>query len=96
MNTKELRKLAEAATPGEWEAESALVWEREGLSIATTHNSKCYENAAYIAAASPTVIIEILDRLDAIGRIISATGAGFDDHCKCPLCRIKAALKETP
>ena len=72
MTTKELRKLAEAATQGEWEAEGALVWEREGLSIASTHNSKCAENAAYIAAASPTAIIEILDRVDAVEKMLKS------------------------
>lgn len=84
IDTKELRRLAQAATPGPWAAvglsfgESLPKYlhevvidregdEDEGYSICGAPirpNEKYSDNMAFIAAANPAVIIELLDRLE--------------------------------
>lgn len=78
---KELRRLAEAATPGEWRHDDnwrVYCPSRQDIGVATTasglvHSSKGTDrisrdeaaaNAAFIAAANPATILEILDRLE--------------------------------
>lgn len=78
---KELRRLAEAATPGEWEAISDTV---EGVDcefiahILTSRFSATYDDkgeiahignacdAEFIAAANPSAILSLLDKIDAL------------------------------
>ena len=63
---KELRKLAEAATPGPW----ATLLLANGADVRAPHASggSCWvaetrsnDDAAYIAAASPDVVLRLLD-----------------------------------
>jgi hypothetical protein len=70
--TQELRKLAEAATQGEWHQTPTsgiyqgrmIVTDDRAACIGETHNANATENAAYIAAASPAAILELLDRVE--------------------------------
>lgn len=75
----ELRRKAEAATPGNWsswqpDATHAVVRSKrmEGTTRLTTFLAVCQsagvdngDNAAYIAAANPSVVIALLDQLEA-------------------------------
>ena len=78
MDTKELRRLAQAATPGPWEFEDVghkYVVSKSGdgwisrevckLDGSTMSAFRQKENGPFIAAANPAAIIEILDRLEA-------------------------------
>ena len=85
IDTKELRRLAQAATPGPWIAAgpsfgeslpkylNEVVIDREGdeddgYSICTAPiglNEECSDDMAFIAAANPAAISELLDRLEA-------------------------------
>ena len=62
MNTKELRKLAEAL-------QHNYLW----YSVDDINDDEIDpDDAAYIAAASPTAIIEILDRVDAVEKMLKS------------------------
>ena len=74
MTDDELRRLAEAATPGPWKVErddpSPDVHDATGSVIATTMHSDLSRmedghNAAFIAAANPAAVLALLDRLRA-------------------------------
>jgi len=77
MDTKRLRELAEAATPGEWEWSGALgcdadalkdgaggyvLWPAPMCDVAIIDVTP--QNRAYIAAANPAAILALLDRLE--------------------------------
>lgn len=72
---EELRKLAEAATPGEWKARAAYgplnrVRASDGMLLAELSNSdwpgeNAEANTRFIAAANPAVILGLLDQLEA-------------------------------
>jgi hypothetical protein len=70
--TQELRKLAEAATQGEWHQTPPsgiyqgrmIVTDDRAACIGETHNANATENAAFIAAANPAAILELLDRVE--------------------------------
>ena len=71
----ELRRLAENATPGPWDSyrphpsyrayavDQVMPAGHLGEAVATTQDVNAEENAAYIAAASPDVVLALLDRL---------------------------------
>lgn len=66
-----LRKLAEAATPGEWHVREGIDWNArvmDSVSVSTLQetiaDTKTAADAAYIAAANPAAILDLLDRLD--------------------------------
>jgi hypothetical protein len=67
---KELRRLAEGATPGPWILSEASRWimeaseRRQGI-CDYDDDPKARANAAYIAAANPSTILSLLDRLEA-------------------------------
>jgi hypothetical protein len=64
--TEELRRLAEAATPGPWVdcGDGAVRQPSEGVGW----HAEAYlpADAAYIAAANPAVILALLDRVDSL------------------------------
>lgn len=76
--TQELRRLAEAATQGEWKWDGNvcdydpyhespwLVDEKDSYPPILGGQIKCANpaNASYIAAANPAAILELLDRLE--------------------------------
>ena len=75
MDTKELRRLAQAATPGPWKNSRAFelgpISDADDQSygiiipIVDVYGDNKAADIAYIAAANPAAIIEILDRLEA-------------------------------
>jgi len=71
--TKELRKLAEAATQGKWESEDTRLYFPcliGGFDLRHGQNGKA--NAAYIAAANPAAILDLLDRLEKADALVKA------------------------
>ena len=81
MTHEELRKLAEAATPGDWDlgtkpqgkytsgtikkngVEIAVTWAAAWNDDYDTGSLPYKENAAFIAAANPKKVLELLDRI---------------------------------
>ena len=71
----ELRRLAEAATPGPWDCyrphpnyrayavDRVMPGGHLGEDVATTGDVCAEENGAYIAAANPAAVLGLLDRL---------------------------------
>lgn len=107
IDTKNLRKLAEAATPGPWvacgpsfgdalprylnEVAVDLNGDDDGMTVAEAVPGMEEESSAdmaFIAAANPAVVLELLDRLD-------AAQAELDGACDeewltgCPQCGIQ-------
>lgn len=100
MNTlplrDQLRKLAQAATPGVWEAGDAQPWQQGqgpfddwGASITSLSGVEIVtggaqdeqggavgvltnENAAYIAAVNPQVVLALLDQLEEMDQALAA------------------------
>lgn len=85
IDIAELRKVAEAATPGPWKThaiDDTSIVSADGEDVATTCDTSIVErsgaynyermeaDAAYIAAASPDVILGLLDRLEAAERAL--------------------------
>ena len=72
--TKKLRELASKASPGPW------VYTRGGHVECAADDNQWFrvfdcaspEDAAFIAAACPTVILALLDELDALHRFLNA------------------------
>lgn len=65
-DTAELRKLALAATPKEWALNGhKSIRGSDGEYIARANWKNGEANAAYIAAANPSVLLALLDRLEA-------------------------------
>ena len=72
----ELKRLAEAATAGKWESAETRVYfpfVAGGFDIRNAPNAQ--HNAAYIAAASPDVTLEMIDALDVQAGSIEAVQA---------------------
>ena len=63
MNTEELKRLAEAATPGPWYDRAGVLRGTGGgiKPIATIYNGL---NSPYIAAANPAAILELIRQRD--------------------------------
>lgn len=89
----ELRRLAELATPGPWEARTFLVKGGAGLkdtivhvgtstSLGPSRSHESVANAAWIAAVSPDVILSLLDRLERAEAALSWYGE------QARLCRL--------
>jgi hypothetical protein len=89
IDTAELKRLAEGATPGPWEVHgdtSDYVVSRAPVSHCGDGNVICAEpdlimeasrehwpaNAAFIAAANPTVVLSLLTKLEAAERLVEA------------------------
>ncbi len=97
IDTAELRRLAEAATPGEWEWWTSCSFYRMGVKhdypnhiLEPTVLSDGHpdiicepEDRAYIAAASPSVLLALLSRLEAAERVVEAASAmlGKGEYC---------------
>lgn len=95
MNDQELRRLAEAATPGPWGAPNPD-WPEKVMPIyghgfggmdpiawaVWPDFDRRKADAAYIAAVSPDVILGLLDRLAAAGHRTEAEHDCFLMNCK--------------
>lgn len=76
MSDEELRALAEAATPGPWEVVGeSVVTDGNAATVAVIEAPDYEEDAAYIAAANPTAVLDLLDRLAAAEARASAAEA---------------------
>ena len=90
IDTKELRRLAQAATPhvghackyrdAHWLREGHVDFENADLFIAS---ERPQEDAAFYAAANPTTIIEILDRLEEVEKERDALRAALQHEADC-------------
>ena len=65
MNTEELKRLAEAATPGPWYDRAGVLRGTGGgiKPIATIYNGL---NSPYIAAANPAAILALIAEIDSL------------------------------
>ena len=102
MTDKELRELAEKATPGEWKLiirgnsvqSHAVVCHDDSVSLNPQNIcsgiSPKTGNAAYIAAANPARIIELLDRVEKAEMVCEMLYQNTGIHCsafgKCIGC----------
>ena len=87
----ELRRLAEAATPGPWDyyrphpnyrayaVDRVMPGGHLGEDVATTGDVYAEENGAYIAAANPAVVLALLDERDALAAKVERVRA-MGDH----------------
>lgn len=75
IDTKKLRELANAATPGPWfvneDANYGNIWvdssvTKEGVALCDGGDwiGPCAANAAFIAAANPQTVLELLDEIE--------------------------------
>ncbi len=62
---QELKRLAEAATPGPWENGCYEVYEVNGSADRICKGASA-EDSAFIAAANPTAILSLLTRIEAL------------------------------
>lgn len=68
MNIEELKRLAEAATPGPWVLDELLA-DFYGFEVRTSTDEKVCadaseQDAAYIAAANPAAVLELIRQRD--------------------------------
>ena len=77
----ELRRLAEAATPGPWGSSGSQAWDTDGnLVAAVRDHSELVDrpDAAYIAAVDPQTILGLLDEIDRLRLSDDYTPEGVD------------------
>ena len=84
MNTEELKRLAEAATPGPW---AAAISSNMVNSVCATFETICetgknIDDALYIAAANPAAILELIRQRDELLVALKA----LDRGCRDPRC----------
>jgi len=81
MNIEELKRLAEAATPGPWYDRAGVLRGTGGgiKPIATIYNGL---NSPYIAAANPAAILELIRQRDELLVALKA----LDRGCRDPRC----------
>ncbi len=67
MNTEELKRLAEAATPGPWEVDDMLA-DLSGIEICSAMGMVCDDisenDARFVASANPAVVLELIRQRD--------------------------------
>ncbi len=90
IDTTKLRELAQKATPGEWyvsaPAEHAVwkdIGDRRYLIADTSDGFTDDNNSEYIAAANPATVLALLDELDRLRNVESATLQGEKIGCRC-------------
>jgi hypothetical protein len=90
IDTTKLRQLAQKATPGEWyvsaPAEHAVwkdIGDRRYLIADTSDGFTDDNNSEYIAAANPATVLALLDELDRLRKVESATLHGEKIGCRC-------------
>jgi len=77
MNTNELERLAREATPGPWVIErGSIAWMiRERPGGPQVGNVICVEDATYIAATSPDVILALLEERRVLREALAGAGS---------------------
>ena len=88
-----LRKLAEAATPGPWHCHKGAVGASDhdysGQQVEIHIADSGTRDAAYIAAANPQAILDLLDEIETLKSLNYSVHISEEDQAK-----LKAALKE--
>lgn len=95
MNHDQLRKLAEAATPGEWIADIEVIQTEDGdvydsCSVMRETDRifgptiETPEDAHYIAAANPQMILQLLDKIQELEDMTDTVRT--DEVSHCPFC----------
>ena len=98
IDTKELRQLAQAATPGPWVSQGRYIGTPRHMSYIGEVRDQCGNwsdteksraDSAFIAAANPAAVSELLDRLEAAEKdvilkeqVIDALGLELNDVAK--------------
>ncbi len=99
LPTASLRALAQAATPGPWRNYKNCLYgqvvtdDGKQVTMNEEHGACWHDDAEYIAAANPAVILALLSRLDRQERAIAI----IDQHfmpMSIPYPWVKAALAE--
>lgn len=101
MNADELKKLAENATPGQWEWWTSNSWRRlkanvlgktnvviEPYVCSDGHPNCCIaeKDMDYIAAANPAAILEIIAQRDVMMKALKELRRGYEHHaCWCEM-----------
>lgn len=88
IDTKELRRVAEVATPGPWvqrgRADPTMVLEsRNGYRVADClygEHPCTSPDAEFIAAANPATVLALLDRVERLEKSITAHKEAMDHH----------------
>ena len=85
IDTKELRELAQKATPGHWYSkwpEERCTWVDVGNSrYPVAYTGDCFDdrpNAEYIAAANPATVLALLDDLAAMRENLNDARSGWE------------------
>ena len=105
IDTKELRRLAQAATKGPWRVDEVgvgfeiaagdnVVAQAQSIPRDSFQHAARRANAAFIAAANPAAITELLDRIEAAESALSNLGV-TPEEAKEGLARHKATLART-
>lgn len=101
----ELRKIAEAATPGAWVLRPPL-WsmsvptildESRGVLANTSHHGKMREDALHIVTFNPELVLRMLDKLQVANELIKALddyGHYLDYETDIAIARFKGDEKE--
>lgn len=71
-NIEELKRLAEAATPGPWQSggdwievcDETAFDDGVLISISNSNSRACWDDLAYIAAANPAAVLELIRQRD--------------------------------
>lgn len=81
MNIEELKRLAEAATPGPWA--HGVTWiEHLGGIVTLGNTARSKQDVAYVAAANPAAILELIRQRDELLVALKA----LDRGCRDPRC----------
>lgn len=86
IDTDALRKLCKSATPGPWEQINHIVFTETGdleWVVANARSGNSIIDAEFIAAANPATVLALLDELDRLRNVESATLQGEKIGCRC-------------
>lgn len=108
IDTKELRRLAQVATPGPWVSHGRYIGTPRHMSYIGEVRDQCGNwsdteksraDAAFIAAANPAAISELLDRLEAAEKVRDWNAERLEEaieELKALRAKIEAAEKRKP
>lgn len=108
IDTKELRRLAQAATPSPWVSHGRYIGTPRHMSYIGEVRDQCGNwsdteksraDAAFIAAANPAAISELLDRLEAAEKVRDWNAERLEEaieELKALRAKIEAAEKRKP
>lgn len=105
INLRALRAMAEKATPGKWFSDKArpdgfvsdqdVVRSSIPINACTDVIAVCNRDAAFIAAASPSTIIALLDVVESLQKFYNLKNGSCDFRFEFDMRRALAALEAT-